>query len=78
MSEIATIVFLFVFLICLLGAGVWVAFSLVITGAVGMALLSNAPIGPIIVTTFWSHSHSWALAALPMFILMGEDRKSVV
>jgi len=72
MSDIVTIILLFVTLLVLLGAGVWVAFSLMLTGALGMLLLSNAPIGPIIATTFWGHSTSWALAALPMFILMGE------
>ncbi|MEM5474330.1 TRAP transporter large permease subunit [Hoeflea sp. AS60] len=72
MSDIVTIILLFVTLLVLLGAGVWVAFSLMLTGALGMLLLSNAPIGPILATTFWGHSTSWALAALPMFILMGE------
>tara|TARA_R110002020_G_scaffold48634_1_gene138467 strand:- start:6878 stop:8182 length:1305 start_codon:yes stop_codon:yes gene_type:complete len=72
MSDILTITLLFVTLLVLLGAGVWVAFSLILTGALGMMLLSNAPIGPILATTLWGHSTSWALAALPMFILMGE------
>ncbi|WP_412049675.1 TRAP transporter large permease [Hoeflea sp. Naph1] len=72
MSDITAIIILFVTLLLLLGAGVWVAFALMLTGAFGMLLMSNAPIGPIIATTLWGHSTSWALAALPMFILMGE------
>ncbi|MEE9321612.1 MAG: TRAP transporter large permease subunit [Granulosicoccus sp.] len=72
MSDLSTIVMLFVLLVALLGMGIWVAFALIITGMAGMFLLSSAPIGPIIATTIWGHSHSWALAALPMFILMGE------
>lgn len=72
MSDISAIILLFATLLLLLGAGVWVAFALLLTGAFGMLLLSNAPIGPIIATTLWGHSTSWALAALPMFILMGE------
>lgn len=72
MSDISAIIILFATLLLLLGAGVWVAFALLLTGAFGMLLLSNAPIGPIIATTLWGHSTSWALAALPMFILMGE------
>ncbi|MCY0147889.1 TRAP transporter large permease subunit [Hoeflea sp. G2-23] len=72
MSDITAIIILFVTLLLLLGVGVWVAFALMLTGAFGMLLMSNAPIGPIIATTLWGHSTSWALAALPMFILMGE------
>ena len=37
-----------------------------------MALFSNAPLGLVMTTTFWGHSNSWALAALPLFIWMGE------
>lgn len=72
MSDLVAIFILFAALLVLLGAGVWVAFALMLTGAFGMLLLSNAPIGPILATTLWGHSTSWALAALPMFILMGE------
>jgi len=72
MSDIATTTCLLLALIAMLSAGVWVAFALIITGMAGMVLLSNAPIGPILATTIWGHSHSWSLAALPMFILMGE------
>ena len=59
-------------LLLLLGLGVRVAVALLATGALAMALGSNAPIGPILATTVWGHSNSWALAALPLFILMGE------
>jgi len=59
-------------LIALLASGVWVAISLTIVGLAGLVFFSNAPAGLIIATTFWGHSHSWALTALPLFILMGE------
>lgn len=72
MTEIAFTALLLAAMISMLAAGVWVAFALLITGVAAMMLLSNAPIGPILATTIWGHSHSWALAALPMFILMGE------
>ncbi len=72
MSDIATTAVLFILLIAMLASGIWVAFALIITGIAGMALLSSAPIGSILATTLWGHSHSWSLAALPMFILMGE------
>ncbi|MGF1620665.1 MAG: TRAP transporter large permease [Rhodomicrobiaceae bacterium] len=63
---------LFVLLIALLAVGVWVAFALIIVGAVAMAVFSPAPIGPVFATTVWGASNSWSLAALPLFILMGE------
>ncbi|MER0239235.1 TRAP transporter large permease subunit [Fulvimarina sp. MAC8] len=72
MAEIPVVAGLLIALIAMLAAGVWVAFALMITGMLSMLLLASAPIGPILATTLWGHSHSWALAALPMFILMGE------
>lgn len=59
-------------LIALLASGLWVAISLSIVGLVGLVAFSNAPSGLVLATTFWGHSHSWALTALPLFILMGE------
>ncbi len=72
MPEIFTIVMLLLALLGLLAAGVWVAFSLIIIAIAGMALFSSAPIGQVMATTLWGASHSWSLAALPMFIWMGE------
>lgn len=72
MTDLTATFFLLLVLITLLASGIWVAIALTLTGALGMLLLSSAPIGPILATTLWGHSHSWSLAALPMFILMGE------
>ncbi|MCB1760346.1 MAG: TRAP transporter large permease subunit [Gammaproteobacteria bacterium] len=72
MSEIALTGLLLLVLFALLGSGVWVAFSLLAVGMVGMYLFTEAPIGQIIASTIWGHSNSWALAALPLFIWMGE------
>ncbi len=72
MTEIALTFFLLLLLFGLLGAGVWVTFSLFSIGIVGMTLLSDAPIGEIMATTVWGNSYSWALASLPLFIWMGE------
>jgi C4-dicarboxylate transporter DctM subunit len=68
MSDITTVFLLLGIIIAMLASGVWVAFALLLTGFLSMVLLSSAPIGPILATTMWGHSHSWALAALPMFI----------
>jgi len=72
MSEILLTVFLLIVLFAMLGSGVWVAFSLMIVGIVGMVVFSDAPLGEVMATTVWGASNSWALAALPLFIWMGE------
>ncbi len=72
MTVFTLSVILLVLLFALLGAGVWVAFSLLGVGIAAMALFSNAPLGLVMATTIWGHSNSWALAALPLFIWMGE------
>ncbi len=63
---------LIVVLFALLASGIWVAFSLLGVGMVGMALFTQAPLGQVLATTTWGSSNSWALAALPLFIWMGE------
>lgn len=65
-------VILLILLFAFLGAGLWVALSLLGVGIAGMALFSNAPLGLVMATTMWGHSNNWALAALPLFIWMGE------
>lgn len=72
MTILTLSIILLVLLFTLLGSGVWVAFSLMAVGICAMALFSNAPLGLVLATTVWGHSHSWALAALPLFIWMGE------
>src|ERR1043165_5260159 len=60
-------------LIVLLGGGVWIAISLMAVGWVGMQFVGgNIPAGPVLATTIWGNSASWSLAALPLFIWMGE------
>ena len=59
-------------LILFLASGVWIAVSLGIVGFVAMLLTANVPIGNVLATTVWSASASWTLAALPLFIWMGE------
>ncbi|NQU56827.1 MAG: TRAP transporter large permease subunit [Rhodospirillales bacterium] len=72
MNEIALTVFLLAVLFILLGSGIWVAFSLTMVGLIGMILFTEAPVGDVMATTIWGASNSWALAALPLFIWMGE------
>ncbi len=72
MNEIGLTVLLLFILFFLLGTGIWVAFSLMAVGMIGMFLFSDAPVGDVLATTAWGASNSWALAALPLFIWMGE------
>ncbi len=59
-------------LFAFLAAGVWVAVALLAGGVLALALFTSAPVGQALATTVWGASNSWALAALPMFIWMGE------
>lgn len=63
--------FLFV-LFLLLGTGVWIGLALMGVAWVGMELFTARPVGDVMLTTVWSASSSWTLAALPLFIWMGE------
>src|SRR5262252_3474160 len=64
---------LLVFLTILLAGGVWIALALMATGYVGMQFIGGGiPSGPVLATTIWGNSASWTLAALPLFIWMGE------
>jgi len=65
-------IILFIFLIVILGSGVWVAVGLGLLGFVAMVLTTDVPIGQVLATSVWSASASWSLAALPLFIWMGE------
>jgi C4-dicarboxylate transporter, DctM subunit len=56
----------------LLVAGVWIALTLLGVGWIAMVVFTNAPAGPLMATTSWGSSTSWALTALPLFIWMGE------
>jgi tripartite ATP-independent transporter DctM subunit len=68
--EIAGLL-LFVMLLLLAG-GVWIAMTLAIVGFIGLTFFTNTLPGKNIFTAFWGSSSSWTLAALPMFIWMGE------
>ncbi|MFY9599119.1 MAG: TRAP transporter large permease subunit [Pseudolabrys sp.] len=74
MTELVGIsALLLVFLTILLAGGVWIAMALMATGYVGMQFIGGGiPSGPVLATTIWGNSNSWTLAALPLFIWMGE------
>ncbi len=66
-----SLVLLGVLAVLLLG-GIWIAVTLLCVGFVAMFAFTNSPAGPLMATTVWGSSASWALTALPLFIWMGE------
>ncbi|MBN9062827.1 MAG: TRAP transporter large permease subunit [Rhizobiales bacterium] len=65
-------VLLFGVLTVLLAGGVWIAISLMAVGWLGMLFAGGIPAGSVLATTVWGGSASWEMAALPLFIWMGE------
>jgi tripartite ATP-independent transporter DctM subunit len=72
--ELASISLLIsIVLVILLGSGVWIAISLLACGWIGMQFASGGiPAGSVLATKIWGNAASWELAALPLFIWMGE------
>ncbi|HEV8097027.1 MAG TPA: TRAP transporter large permease subunit, partial [Burkholderiales bacterium] len=63
---------LFALLLVLLFGGVWIAISLAAVAWFGLQSFTNTPPDVNLFQSFWGSSASWTLAALPLFIWMGE------
>ncbi len=72
MEELGYSVVLLVVFFALLGSGIWIAFCLLGVAFVGMSLFTSVPVGQVMSTSIWGSSNAWPLAAIPMFIWMGE------
>jgi tripartite ATP-independent transporter DctM subunit len=72
MDVLQTGMILLAALLVLLVGGVWIAISLAIVGWIGMQAFTSSPPGFNLITAFWQSSASWELAALPLFVWMGE------
>lgn len=70
LTQIA--LFLVLLLLALLGSGVWIALALLGVGWAGLQFFTNTPPGASVASSLWGSVSSWSLAALPMFIWMGE------
>ncbi len=71
--EIANlIIILGALLLVSLLSGIWVAASLFLVGFTALLINDNGNIGLLLATTTWGASATWTLAALPLFIWMGE------
>jgi tripartite ATP-independent transporter DctM subunit len=72
MDQLLLSGFLALALLGFLASGVWVAFALLGTGYLAIELFTGRPVGQVMASSVWGASAEWALAALPLFIWMGE------
>jgi len=72
MTVLAAALVLFGLLLLLLVGGVWIAISLAIVAWAGLHFLTSSPPDVNLFQSFWGSSASWTLAALPLFVWMGE------
>jgi tripartite ATP-independent transporter DctM subunit len=72
METLGIGLFLLVIMLVLLSGGVWIAMTLAICGWVGQAFFVSTQPGKNLFSAFWESNASWELAALPLFIWMGE------
>jgi tripartite ATP-independent transporter DctM subunit len=63
---------LFGLLIVLLIGGVWIAVALAAVAWFGLQFFTSTPPDVNLFQSFWGSSASWTLAALPLFVWMGE------
>ena len=72
MNEMMIGFILLCVLFALLASGFWVAFTLIAVSIAGMVLIGNDNFGLLFGTSTWASVSDWSLAALPLFIWMGE------
>lgn len=73
MDYVFLVIIFLAVLFLLLGSGVWVGIAMMGVSWVALEMFSNSrTIGQDMVSQIWAASKSWELAALPMFIWMGE------
>jgi tripartite ATP-independent transporter DctM subunit len=63
---------LFAVLLVLLVGGVWIAVSMGLVAWLGLQLFTSSPPEVNLFQAFWGSNASWTLAALPLFVWMGE------
>lgn len=70
--ELLSFALLLLILLCvLLGTGLWIPMSLAVVGYIAMMAVHPQP-GLFLASSMWESTGSWTLAALPMFVWMGE------
>ncbi len=72
MSTILIAAIVFTILVVLLAGGVWIAVSMGIAAWFGLQFFSSSPPAVNLFQSFWGSNASWTIAALPLFVWMGE------
>ncbi len=72
MEQVFAVIILLFAMLGFLALGLWVGMSMLATGVVAMILFTGITFGDAMATTIWSHTSTWALSSLPLFIWMGE------
>jgi tripartite ATP-independent transporter DctM subunit len=71
-STIVIAAVVFSLLVVLLAGGVWIAVAMGISAWFGLQFFSSSPPAVNLFQSFWGSNASWTLAALPLFVWMGE------
>jgi len=72
MSTLAVAAILLVLLLALLAGGLWIAMAMSVVAWAGLQFFTTSPPEVNLFQGYWGSSASWTLAALPMFVWMGE------
>jgi len=72
MSAVVLSLFLFGLMLVLLAGGLWIAMAMSIVAWFGLQFFTSSPPEASLFQSFWGSSASWSLAALPLFVWMGE------
>ena len=68
--EMASV--LLALLLVLLAGGVWIAIALAVVAWAGLQFFTSTPPDVNLFQSFWGSSANWTIAALPLFVWMGE------
>jgi len=71
-SAIVLSLVLFGLMMALLAGGLWIAMAMSVVAWFGLQFFTASPPEVSLFQSFWGSSASWSLAALPLFVWMGE------
>ncbi|MGH8686400.1 MAG: TRAP transporter large permease [Burkholderiales bacterium] len=72
MGTLGVAAILLTVLLVLLAGGLWIAMAMSVVAWVGLQFFTTSPPAVNLFQSYWGSSASWTLAALPMFVWMGE------
>ncbi|HSA88351.1 MAG TPA: TRAP transporter large permease subunit [Burkholderiales bacterium] len=72
MDTLAVASMVFALLLVLLAGGLWIAMAMSVAAWAGLQFFTSSPPEVNLFQAYWGSSASWTLAALPLFVWMGE------